>query len=329
MRHSRVSLRAVSCLTVVLLALLRDDLCATGGVLRIWDPDDSRLVLYRRKDRRDHRSYQVQVRDLAIRALGAAQGGTSADDQCKVRLSRLGCAVDVHYHWDCLRHLRNAQKDGRQPATVDSALLSITAPLELSELAIEVAGPDRVFSVGPDLLDELCMDLGWGDPVRYAIAWPVPRKLQAMRPPFLVLEDLVSSQNLGQVIRSALLLGVSSFVLSRSTWNCLNGRACHASQGWMYHADFHLAEPLKNSLAELKDLGVHLYAAEETFQIPVAPHGSSHWALLVGNEERGVSEEILALCDARVCVLQTRGASLNVAHAAAICLHELGRGMDT
>ncbi|CAK9058017.1 unnamed protein product [Durusdinium trenchii] len=46
------------------------------------------------------------------------------------------------------------------------------------------------------------------------------------------------------------------------------------------------------------------------------------WALVVGNEERGVSEEVLRCCNDFLRVPQVRGASLNVAHAAAICIYE-------
>ncbi|CAE8701788.1 unnamed protein product, partial [Polarella glacialis] len=67
------------------------------------------------------------------------------------------------------------------------------------------------------------------------------------------------------------------------------------------------------------------------FSTAVAPHeplGDRSWALIVGHEEEGVSAASVALSDACVCVPQRQGESLNVAHAAAICLYELSRCME-
>eukprot|EP00913_Durusdinium_trenchii_P002715 g2513.t1 len=68
-----------------------------------------------------------------------------------------------------------------------------------------------------------------------------------------------------------------------------------------------------------------VYAAEESHPRMVSPHPDPRWALVVGNEERGVSEEVLRCCNDFLRVPQVRGASLNVAHAAAICIYELAQ----
>eukprot|EP00435_Cladocopium_sp_Y103_P051299 s1495_g15.t2 len=65
-----------------------------------------------------------------------------------------------------------------------------------------------------------------------------------------------------------------------------------------------------------------IYAAEETHPKAVSPHPNAGWALVVGNEDKGVSPDVLECCDDFLCVPQVRGASLNVAHAAAICMYE-------
>merc|ERR1719229_550169 len=100
--------------------------------------------------------------------------------------------------------------------------------------------------------------------------------------------------------------------------------------GWIYHMDFHLAEDLPATLRELKASGVRLYVAESEHEAAVAPHqplGDRRWALAVGNEESGVSAEVVRLGDELVGVPVHGGESMNVAHATAICLYELGKGM--
>ena len=70
--------------------------------------------------------------------------------------------------------------------------------------------------------------------------------------------------------------------------------------GWFYRMSFHVARPLSKAIQELKQLGVCLYVAENQFSQPVAPHqphGDRKWALVIGSEFSGVSEEIVQECD--------------------------------
>jgi len=89
--------------------------------------------------------------------------------------------------------------------------------------------------------------------------------------------------------------------------------------------DFHAADDLPAALQELRSAGVQVYAAEQFFPVPVAPHCDARWALVVGHEDRGVSAEVIAASDVCVQIPQKEGESLNVAHAAAICMYELAR----
>ena len=48
------------------------------------------------------------------------------------------------------------------------------------------------------------------------------------------------------------------------------------------------------------------------------------WCLILGNEEKGLEEEILELCDVRVRIPMAEGAdSLNVSVAAGILIHHM------
>ncbi|CAK9058121.1 unnamed protein product [Durusdinium trenchii] len=281
------------------------------AVATITDPADPRVVLYRVKEHRNQRQYGEQIRKLA-----------KADRREQLR--RLQSIVAVHYGKDCLERLK---AQGSASTAVVSIVIMQGASAELMMLAQKVCETcsGDLFLLAPNLVDEFCMDLAWGEPVRYAVTWPRSSELYMMPPPFLVLDGLVSAQNLGQVVRSAVLLGIKSIILSRPTFNCLNGRACHASQGWLYYAEYFLAEDLPTSLKELQTLGICVYAAEESHPRMVSPHPDPRWALVVGNEERGVSEEVLRCCNDFLRVPQVRGASLNVAHAAAICIYELAQ----
>eukprot|EP00928_Gymnodinium_smaydae_P079774 TRINITY_DN63626_c0_g1_i1.p1 TRINITY_DN63626_c0_g1~~TRINITY_DN63626_c0_g1_i1.p1 ORF type:complete len:236 (-),score=54.03 TRINITY_DN63626_c0_g1_i1:240-947(-) len=204
-------------------------------------------------------------------------------------------------------------------------------------VAAERAPPAKAVEGGAPLSDVRSPPARWRrfegaaarSTVRFAVAFPVSAAaMAAMRPPFVVLDDLCSASNVGQILRTAYHFGVTSIVASRAAWNSLNGRACRVSMGWMYFMDFYLADPLPEALAELKRMGVRIYAAENQHAEDVKPHepfGDRRWALLLGHEGLGVSAAAAALSDAHVRIPQEQGLCLNVAHAAAICIYELSK----
>lgn len=331
---------------------------ARGTVESVADADDPRLALFRTRTRRDHEAYEQQARGLAADALRAA--GLAAEAEALERrtgrapLRRASCVVGVHYSWECLGRLREAMEAGRR-LSVGPALIPQGTPEDLVSLA--AATCPATYVVAPELLRaELGQETPWHEApgehstdglpsvgrspwrrfepgatrstCRYAMAFPVSASLRSMRPPFVVLDGLSSASNVGQILRTAYHLGATSVVASGTSWNCLNGRAGRVSLGWLYRMDFHRAEPLGEALAELRQLGVQIYAAENQFSRPVAPHepsGDRRWALVMGSEDTGVSAEALEMSDFRICVPQQQGLSLNVAHAASICLYELSK----
>ncbi len=59
----------------------------------------------------------------------------------------------------------------------------------------------------------------------------------------------------------------------------------------------------------------------------IGPHAGRNWALVVGNEREGISQQILQLADKLVFIPQAESSmdSINVGHATAICLFELAK----
>jgi len=327
---------------------------APGIVEVVDDVGDPRLAIYRSRRHRDHSAYEAQVRDIASRALGTEESSTAELNKSLVSLRHLGgCVVDVHYTWDCLEQLKAAHEAGRSRACLDSAMVPEGTPAEYLALAAGLF--PKVFVISRQaFVMEFGQDVPWESQAseasaggaqrspwrrfeggasqsscRFALACPISPPLAALRPPYLVLDGLSSANNVGQILRTAFHLGVNSVVASRESWNCLNGRACRVSMGWLYWMDCHLAEEsLPATLGELRGLGVRIYAAENQFSEPVSPHlpaGDRRWALVVGSEGSGISEAVVAACDARISVPQQQGKCLNVAHATSICLYELGK----
>ena len=81
--------------------------------------------------------------------------------------------------------------------------------------------------------------------MNYVVAYPVAQPIEMLQLPLLVLDGLSSAQNIGQVLRTAYHLGVTSVLADRAVWNNLGGRACRVSMGWLYFMDIFLSEPLE------------------------------------------------------------------------------------
>jgi TrmH family RNA methyltransferase len=139
----------------------------------------------------------------------------------------------------------------------------------------------------------------------------------------LILESLQDPGNLGTLIRSAEAFGAQQIFLTPDTVNPWNPKVVRASAGSVFRMPITRA-PLAQISGQLIQQGTVLYAAvaerldsvsllETTF----APHT----AIMIGNEGAGLSDEALALAQARIripCAVE----SLNAAIAGSTLLYE-------
>ncbi len=140
-------------------------------------------------------------------------------------------------------------------------------------------------------------------------------------PFILVLDGVQDIGNLGAIIRSAYCAGVDGIVLCSKNSAPLTPAAIKASAGLAEHAKIFIAPTINFALQELKNKGYQLYiatlgqgenAAKLSFQAPAA--------LIIGNEESGVSKETLK-SGIRVLLPQRRAdISYNASVAAGILM---------
>jgi len=277
--------------------------------------EDTRAALYRVPEHRDLAECHRQEDLLRARALADTEQPHSAEPSCNV------C---VHYSWDCLRRLQSALEVGKKIA-VGSVLVPKGTPDALLSLALDVS-PETYMASKELIQSEFSPEGSRKGFCQCVVAFPVSRALVAMQPPFIVLNNVACSHTIGQILRTAYHFGLDAVVLSRSDWEHMDGRACRVAMGWAYHMDFHLVESMTESLSQLRDLGVELYAAEPSSPVPVAPHqppGNKKWALVIGSESSGLSPGVAELCHSLISVPLRRNGAMNIAHTAAICLYEL------
>lgn len=132
----------------------------------------------------------------------------------------------------------------------------------------------------------------------------------------LVLDDVQDPGNLGTIIRIADWFGLKDIWCSMQTADCFNSKALQSTMGSIARVQVHYAD--LEQLLGTHD-GIPVYAATlDGISLWELPRVSS-CALVIGNESRGVSEEILSLADQRISIPRIGSAeSLNAAVATGI-----------
>lgn len=143
-------------------------------------------------------------------------------------------------------------------------------------------------------------------------------------PLILVLDGITDVRNFGAIARTAECAGAQAIVIPAHGSAQVNEEAVRTSAGALTTIPVCRVERLKDAVTYLKESGIALAAATEKaskaydkadFNRPVA--------IIMGSEERGISQEIMRICDDQVCIpMKGTIASLNVSVAAGILLFE-------
>ena len=140
----------------------------------------------------------------------------------------------------------------------------------------------------------------------------------------LLLDGITSAENVGSIVRSCAALGVDSLVIANETPHPFNRRALRVSMGYAHHIRTHVHKDIKESIVAFRERGYRVYAAE------VAPNATmlhdvqvaQKWVLIMGHEGRGISQDILELCDEVVSIEMQEGVkSFNVGVAASVMMY--------
>ena len=141
----------------------------------------------------------------------------------------------------------------------------------------------------------------------------------------LILEDTADPGNLGTIMRTAEAAGVTGVIMSKGTVDIFNPKVVRSTMGSIFRLPFAYVEDLKKVIKELKKQGISFYAThlkgKKSYK---AIKYSDRSAILVGNEARGLSDEIANLADNYVLIpMQGKVESLNAAVAAALMMYEV------
>lgn len=140
----------------------------------------------------------------------------------------------------------------------------------------------------------------------------------------IILDDIQDPGNLGTIIRSALAFNIDTIILSPNTVDLYNPKVIRATQGMIFHINI-IIRDIKEVIEELKDKDYKIVGTKVTNGIDVRDSKTySHFALIIGNEGRGMSEELDNLCDEYLYIkMNDNCESLNASVAASILMYEL------
>ena len=122
----------------------------------------------------------------------------------------------------------------------------------------------------------------------------------------LVLEDTADPGNMGTIMRTAEAAGVTGVIIGKGTVDIFNPKVVRSTMGSIFRLPFAYVDDLKGK-ESYRDISY-----------------SDKAGILIGNEARGLSDEIANLADTYVIIpMQGKVESLNAAVAAALMMYEV------
>lgn len=141
---------------------------------------------------------------------------------------------------------------------------------------------------------------------------------------YLVLEHIQDPGNLGTLIRSAYAFGADAIVLSKDCADIFSPKVLQSTQGAVFHLPVFQLE-IDKAIEQLKRYLVPVYAAalhRDSIKLQDL-HNLESFAVIIGNEGKGISENVLALADHSLYIEMQDFESLNAAVAGSIILYHL------
>ena len=145
-----------------------------------------------------------------------------------------------------------------------------------------------------------------------------------------ICADVRDPGNAGTLVRTADALGADAVVLAGHSVDAYNAKTVRSSVGSLFHLPLALEPDPGHAVRAAQETGLVVLAADGDGEVLLDDAGDvldRPTAWVFGNEAWGLPPELAAAADHRVRIpIRGRAESLNLATAAAICLHESSRG---
>jgi 23S rRNA (guanosine2251-2'-O)-methyltransferase len=153
-------------------------------------------------------------------------------------------------------------------------------------------------------------------------------KKASKTPLILILEDIRSLHNIGSVFRTADAFLIKSIYLCGITACPPNKEIHKTALGATETVEWHYFKDIHEALDQLQSVGVSVWAIEQaegaTFLNHFEPQDNQTYAVVFGNEVKGVSQEVINRCEGVIEIPQLGTKhSLNIAVSAGIVAWDL------
>ena len=246
---------------------------------------------------------------------------TSRKNPLAVNMKRLGASrayrdESGEFLCDGLKLLEDAVK----------SCVEITTVLTASNVPFPLSAGTRVYYTDQRLIDSL-------SPLKNAQDTLFICKITSSQAEFetagthILLDGVQDPGNVGSIIRTANALGIKNVILVDGCADPYNPKTIRASMGAIFRQRVYSMG--LTELTELKDAGIK-FIGTALHERCKDVHGVNlnDSIIAIGNEGRGLSEEVLDLCDERITIpIAPECESLNAAVAAAIIIWEWARSV--
>lgn len=146
-------------------------------------------------------------------------------------------------------------------------------------------------------------------------------------PLIVVFDGVTDVRNFGGIARSAECAGVHGLVVPLKNAAPVNADAVKASAGALSKIPVHRAGSIRNTIKTLAAHGMQIAAAtEKSKKLLFDADLTKPTVIVMGSEDKGISKEVLKLCDEQLAIPVVGSIeSLNVSAAAAVILFETVR----
>lgn len=162
----------------------------------------------------------------------------------------------------------------------------------------------------------------------YKIEDLIPEIFEAGKVPFvLILDRLTDVRNFGAICRTAECVGVDAVVIPDKGAAPINSDAIKTSAGAIYNIKICKEKNLAHTVDFLQQSGILVYASTEKAQkLLYDVDFTQPCAIVMGNEETGISKEVLHHSDEKIKLpIEGKTQSLNVSVACGAVLYEVVR----
>ena len=206
---------------------------------------------------------------------------------------------------------------GSWPEALDTLIVEDGQHQETVNRVLQM--PRRVCRVATHVMNAVCESK---TPQGIAAVAKIPQTTLPEKGFIIAMDEVQDPQNVGTIIRTGDAAGCAGVALSQGSADCYSPKAVRASMGSLFHLPVVYAD-LEQIISGLRNTGYSIACGDlsGTEKFSLDPNNT---CLVIGNESRGISENILRLSTHRIRIpIYGRAESLNAAVAAGILIYKI------